>query len=50
MSIHIYFQVLYVFQGLSMARDEIFWLLRHFDNPPSKRHNIKLSQEDFVDR
>lgn len=43
-------KVLYVFQGLSMARDEIFWLLRHFDNPPSKRHNIKLSQEDFVDR
>ncbi|XP_061167133.1 nck-associated protein 1-like isoform X2 [Saccostrea echinata] len=41
---------LYVFQGLAVARDEIHWLLRHFDNPPSKRHNVKLSQEDFVDR
>ena len=43
-------KALYVWQGLSIARDEIHWLLRHFDNPPSKRHNIKLSQEDFVDR
>ncbi|XP_052066391.1 nck-associated protein 1-like isoform X4 [Mytilus californianus] len=43
-------KALYVWQGLSVARDEIHWLLRHFDNPPSKRHNIKLSQEDFVDR
>lgn len=33
-----------------MARDEIHWLLRHFDNPPSKKHTVKLSQEDFVDR
>ncbi|XP_071122012.1 nck-associated protein 1-like isoform X8 [Mytilus edulis] len=43
-------KALYVWQGLSVTRDEIHWLLRHFDNPPSKRHNIKLSQEDFVDR
>ncbi|XP_055996356.1 nck-associated protein 1-like isoform X6 [Ostrea edulis] len=41
---------LYIFQALAVARDEIHWLLRHFDNPPSKRHNVKLSQEDFVDR
>ncbi|KAK3104202.1 hypothetical protein FSP39_025272 [Pinctada imbricata] len=43
-------KALYVFQALSFARDEIHWLLRHFDNPPSKRHNIKMSQEDFIDR
>ncbi|XP_033752892.1 membrane-associated protein Hem-like isoform X5 [Pecten maximus] len=43
-------KALYVFQGLSIARDEIHWLLRHFDNPPSKKHNIKIAQEDFVDR
>eukprot|EP00105_Crassostrea_gigas_P018941 XP_011437222.1 PREDICTED: nck-associated protein 1 isoform X28 [Crassostrea gigas] len=41
---------LYVFQALAVARDEIHWLLRHFDNPPSKKHTVKLSQEDFVDR
>ncbi|XP_067656118.1 nck-associated protein 1-like isoform X1 [Haliotis asinina] len=41
---------MFVVQGLSMARDEIHWLLRHVVNPPSKRHNIKLSQEDFYDR
>ncbi|KAJ8298681.1 hypothetical protein KUTeg_022741 [Tegillarca granosa] len=43
-------KALYVFEALSMGRDELHWLLRHFDNPPSKRHNIKMSQEDFVDR
>nr|XP_022336587.1 nck-associated protein 1-like isoform X3 [Crassostrea virginica] len=41
---------LYIFQALAVARDEIHWLLRHFDNPPSKKNAVKLSQEDFVDR
>ncbi|XP_078331819.1 nck-associated protein 1-like isoform X4 [Crassostrea virginica] len=40
---------LYIFQALAVARDEIHWLLRHFDNLPPKK-NFKLSQEDFVDR
>ena len=44
------FQGLYIFQALAVARDEIHWLLRHFDNPPSKKNAVKLSQEDFVDR
>ncbi|XP_064603762.1 membrane-associated protein Hem-like isoform X2 [Liolophura sinensis] len=43
-------KALFVFQAVCMGRDEIHWLLRHFDNPPSKRHNIKIAQEDFVDR
>ncbi|RUS84127.1 hypothetical protein EGW08_008101 [Elysia chlorotica] len=43
-------KALYVFQGLSLARDEVLWLLRHVVNPPSKRHNVKLSPEDFYDR
>ena len=43
------FQGLYIFQALAVARDEIHWLLRHFDNLPPKK-NFKLSQEDFVDR
>ncbi|XP_035825856.1 membrane-associated protein Hem isoform X2 [Aplysia californica] len=40
----------YIFQGLSLARDEVLWLLRHVTNPPSKRHNVKMSPEDFYDR
>ncbi|KAL5007330.1 hypothetical protein ScPMuIL_016136 [Solemya velum] len=43
-------KAVYVFQALSIARDEVHWLLRHFDNPPSRRHNVKIAQEDFVDR
>ncbi|KAK0068424.1 membrane-associated protein Hem-like isoform X3 [Biomphalaria pfeifferi] len=43
-------KALFVFQGLSLARDEILWLLRHVVNPPSKRHNVKMSPEDFYDR
>ncbi|KAK6192637.1 hypothetical protein SNE40_004076 [Patella caerulea] len=43
-------KALYVVQALSMTRDEVNWLLRHVLNPPSKRHNIKISQEDFYDR
>lgn len=43
-------QALYVFKGLSMAQDEVHWVLRHVANPPSRRHNVKLPQEDFHDR
>ncbi|CAL1535112.1 unnamed protein product [Lymnaea stagnalis] len=43
-------KAMYIFQGLSLARDEVLWLLRHVVNPPSKRHNVKMSPEDFYDR
>ncbi|KAL3842215.1 hypothetical protein ACJMK2_020254 [Sinanodonta woodiana] len=43
-------KALFVLQALSMSKDEVHWLLRHFHNPPSKRHNVKMAQEDFVDR
>ncbi|KAL4225584.1 Nck-associated protein 1 [Mactra antiquata] len=43
-------KALFVLQGLSMAQNEVHWLLRHFQNPPGRRHNVKMNQEDFVDR
>ncbi|XP_052798204.1 membrane-associated protein Hem-like isoform X3 [Mya arenaria] len=43
-------KALYVLQALSMAQTEVHWLLRHYQNPPSRRHNVKISQEDFMDR
>ncbi|XP_060594108.1 membrane-associated protein Hem-like isoform X2 [Ruditapes philippinarum] len=43
-------KALYVLQALSMAQNEVHWLLRHFQNPPGRRHNVKMNQEDFVDR
>ncbi|BFZ05028.1 hypothetical protein BsWGS_08068 [Bradybaena similaris] len=43
-------KAMYVFQGLSLARDEVLWLLRHVVNPPSRSHNVKISPEDFYDR
>lgn len=36
--------------GLSFARDEIHWLLRHYDNPPVRQRGIKTHAEDLVDR
>ena len=44
------FQALYVFMALSLARDEFQWLLRHYDNPPPKKANVKWHHEEFVDR
>lgn len=38
-----------IFQGLSLARDEVLWLLRHSDNPPVVKSKGK-SIEDLVDR
>ena len=44
------FQALCVFMALSLARDEFNWLLRHYDNPPPKKANMKWHPEEFVDR
>lgn len=35
--------------GLSCAKDEIYWLLRHNDNPPLQKGKGKTT-EDLVDR
>ncbi|KAK2153078.1 hypothetical protein LSH36_308g01013 [Paralvinella palmiformis] len=43
-------KALYVFIGLSLARDEFHWLLRHINNPPPKKANVKYHAEDFNDR
>lgn len=42
-------QALFVFMGLSFARDEVHWLLRHHDNPPPRANKTKTA-EDLVDR
>lgn len=42
-------KALYVFMGLSFARDEVLWLLRHCDNPPP-RQGKRNASEDLVDR
>lgn len=42
-------KVLLVFTGLSYARDEVYWLLRHSDNPPLQKGKSK-SADDLVDR
>lgn len=41
-------KALLIFIGLCYARDEVFWLLRHNDNPPQKVKG--KSTEDLVDR
>lgn len=40
---------LMVFMGLCYARDEVLWLLRHNDNPPTHKTKGK-STEDLIDR
>ncbi|GAB0101031.1 Membrane-associated protein Hem [Sergentomyia squamirostris] len=42
-------KALLIFIGLSFARDEVLWLLRHNDNPPIVKGKGK-STEDLVDR
>lgn len=42
-------KALFVFMGLSFARDEVNWLLRHHDNPPPRSGKGKTA-EDLVDR
>jgi NCK-associated protein 1 len=39
----------YIFIALSMARDEIKWLLRHVANPPIRK-GTRVPVEEFVDR
>jgi len=42
-------KALFVFMGLSFARDEVQWMLHHHDNPPQHKGKIKTN-EDLVDR
>ncbi|XP_063219756.1 membrane-associated protein Hem [Bacillus rossius redtenbacheri] len=42
-------KALLIYIGLSFARDEVHWLLRHNDNPPLQK-NKSRSAEDLVDR
>lgn len=44
-------KTLLVFMALSFARDEINWLLRHYDNPPSRAGRTnKIQQDNLIDR
>ncbi|KAG1685800.1 Membrane-associated protein Hem [Nymphon striatum] len=44
-------KALFVFMGLSFARDEVHWLLRHCDNPPPRQaRSGRTSMEDLIDR
>lgn len=42
-------KALLIFIGLCFARDEVYWLLRHNDNPPQQKSKGKTA-EDLVDR
>ncbi|XP_046985633.1 membrane-associated protein Hem-like isoform X3 [Schistocerca americana] len=42
-------KALLIFIGLCLARDEVYWLLRHNDNPPQQKSKGKTA-EDLVDR
>ncbi|XP_018027145.1 membrane-associated protein Hem isoform X4 [Hyalella azteca] len=43
-------KILFVLMGLSFARDEVLWLLRHHDNLPQQKVKNGCKQEDLVDR
>ncbi|XP_064476565.1 membrane-associated protein Hem-like isoform X2 [Ornithodoros turicata] len=45
-------KALYVFMGLSLARDEVCWLIRHCENPPTRTpaRSRSLQGEDLIDR
>lgn len=43
-------KALLVFMALSFARDEVHWLLRHYDNIPVRQGRPKAQAEDLVDR
>lgn len=43
-------KILLALMGLSYARDEINWLLRHADNQPQNKGKIKYQVEDLTDR
>lgn len=46
----LFLQVLFVFMGLSFARDEVHWLLRHCENLPQRQGRARTQPEDLVDR
>lgn len=43
-------KILLALMGLSYARDEINWLLRHAENQPQNKGKIKYQTEDLTDR
>lgn len=44
-------KLLFVFMGLSFARDEVHWLLRHSENIPQRQGRARTPQpEDLIDR
>lgn len=43
-------KALIVFMALSFARDEIHWLLRHYDNPKTKKAGAAKNPEELIDR
>lgn len=44
------FKVLFVWMGLSFARDEILWLTRHSENWPQKAQAKGKAPDDLSDR
>lgn len=49
LTLKFFWQALLIFIGLCCARDEVYWLLRHNDNPPQQKSKGKTA-EDLVDR
>lgn len=43
-------KILLALMGLSYARDEVNWLLRHAENQPQNKGKIKFQVEDLTDR
>lgn len=43
-------KILLALMGLSYARDEINWLLRHAENQPQNKGKMKYQSEDLTDR
>ncbi|XP_065844432.1 nck-associated protein 1 homolog [Oscarella lobularis] len=43
-------KALMVFMALSLARDEVLWLVRHFTNDPVPKPKSKLNPADFKDK
>ena len=43
-------KILLALMGLSYARDEVNWLLRHVENQPQNKGRIKFQVEDLTDR
>lgn len=43
-------KILLALMGLSYARDEVNWLLRHAENQPHNKGKIKYQTEDLTDR